>query len=100
MLLNADNRSYAVGFALRMPLFATPRRGAQGDGTRGRSAQVEHGLKAATDNGRLEVSQRVHRLAGRAARSSRRSRRRWSCAREGLSIARCRTRTASSPRPS
>ena len=54
--LDPTNRSYAVGFAMRLPLFATPerRRGAPPRGRRCRKPM--HGLAAALDSGRLEVT--------------------------------------------
>jgi outer membrane protein TolC len=54
-LLNGDNQSYTVGFALRVPLFAAPGAAARRVVAQAQVKQSEHGLNAATDNARLEV---------------------------------------------
>ena len=86
-LLNADNRSYAVGFALRIPLFATPAAMARKATAQAQVRQAEHGLKAATDNGRLEVDSARTPPGSARRRSSRPSARPLELARESLSIA-------------
>jgi hydrophobic/amphiphilic exporter-1 (mainly G- bacteria), HAE1 family len=55
-LLNATNRSYSVGIAVRVPLFAAPAAMARRATAQAQVRQAEHGLRAATDAGRLEVS--------------------------------------------
>jgi outer membrane protein len=55
-LLNAGNRSYAVGLALRVPLFATPAAMARKATAMAQVRQTEHGMQAAVDNSRLEVT--------------------------------------------
>jgi len=85
-LLNAGNRSYAVGFALRIPLFATPGAMARKATALAEVRQVEHGLQAATDNGRLEVTSAYTAWLG-AREIVTTQRKAVELAREGLSIA-------------
>jgi outer membrane protein TolC len=54
-LLNTDNQSYTVGFALRVPLFSAPGAAARRVVAQAQVRQSEHGLNAATDTARLEV---------------------------------------------
>ena len=60
------NRSYAVGFAMRIPLFAAPGAMARKATAEAQVRQARNGLDAAIDNGRLEVDLGVHRVGGRA----------------------------------
>jgi len=55
-LWTPDNRSYAVGLALRVPLLATPTAMARRATALAQVRQAEHGLQAAIDNSRLEVT--------------------------------------------
>jgi HAE1 family hydrophobic/amphiphilic exporter-1 len=55
-LLDAGNRSYAIGVALRVPLFATPTALARKATAQAQVRQAEHAVRAALDSGRLEVS--------------------------------------------
>jgi HAE1 family hydrophobic/amphiphilic exporter-1 len=54
--VSADNRSYSVGIALRVPLLGTPTATAKRATALAQVRAAEHGLKAALDGGRLEVS--------------------------------------------
>ena len=54
-LLNTDNQSYTLGFALRVPLFSAPGAAARRVVAQAQVRQSEHGLNAATDTARLEV---------------------------------------------
>ncbi len=54
-LLNTQNQSYTFGLALRVPLFSTPAASARRGAAQAQVKQAEHGLKAATDNARLEL---------------------------------------------
>jgi outer membrane protein len=54
-LWNADNQSYTVGFALRMPLFGAPTAAAKRLVAQAQLRQTEHGLNAATDAAQLEL---------------------------------------------
>jgi outer membrane protein TolC len=54
--LDPTNRSYTVGFAMRIPLFATPGAVARRTTARAQIQEAIHGLDAALDNGRLEVT--------------------------------------------
>ena len=55
-LLDATNRSYSVGVALHVPLFATPMALARKATAQAQVRQAEHAVRAALDTGRLEVS--------------------------------------------
>ena len=55
-LLDATNRSYSVGIALRVPLFAAPAAMARRATAQAQVRQAEHAARAALDSGRLEVS--------------------------------------------
>ncbi len=55
-LLDATNRSYSVGIALRVPLFATPAAMARRATAQAQVRHAEHAARAALDSGRLEVS--------------------------------------------
>ncbi|HEX2311377.1 MAG TPA: efflux RND transporter permease subunit, partial [Vicinamibacterales bacterium] len=55
-LLDVGNRSYAVGIALRVPLFATPAAMARRATALAQVRQAEHGQRAAADASRLEVT--------------------------------------------
>jgi outer membrane protein TolC len=54
--LAPTNRSYAVGFAMRIPLFATPGAVARRTTAKAQIQEAVHGLDAALDSGRLEVT--------------------------------------------
>jgi hydrophobe/amphiphile efflux-1 (HAE1) family protein len=54
-LLNTDNQSYAVGIAVRVPLFSAPGAAARRLVAQAQLRQSEHGLNAATDAARLEL---------------------------------------------
>jgi len=54
--LDATNRSYAVGFAMKIPLFAAPGAMARKATAEAQVRQARNGLDAAIDNGRLEVT--------------------------------------------
>ncbi len=54
--LDATNRSYAVGFAMRIPLFAAPGAMARKATAEAQVRQARNGLDAAIDNGRLEIT--------------------------------------------
>ena len=54
-LLATDNQSYAVGIAVRVPLFAAPSAAAKRVVARAQLRQTEHGLNAATDTAHLEL---------------------------------------------
>jgi outer membrane protein TolC len=54
-LLNNQNQSYTFGLALRVPLFATPGTSARRGVAQAQMRQTEHGLRAATDDARLEL---------------------------------------------
>ncbi len=54
--LDATNRSYAVGFAMRIPIFAAPGAMARKATAEAQVRQARNGLDAAIDNGRLEVT--------------------------------------------
>ena len=84
--LDATNRSYAVGFAMRIPLFAAPGATARKATAEAQVRQARNGLDAAIDNGRLEVDLGVHRVGGRAG-TGRRAAKALDLARESLSIA-------------
>jgi outer membrane protein TolC len=85
-LLNAGNRSYAVGLALRIPLFATPAAMARKATALAQVRQTDHGLKAAVDNSRLEVTSAYTAWLG-AQEIVTTQRKAVELAREGLSIA-------------
>src|SRR5215218_1679764 len=85
-LLNAGNRSYAVGFAMRLPLFATPGAMARKATALAQVRQTEHGLKAAVDGSRLEVTSAYTAWLG-AKEIVTTQRKAVELAREGLSIA-------------
>jgi HAE1 family hydrophobic/amphiphilic exporter-1 len=55
-LLDAANRSFAVGIALRVPLFSTPSAMARRATAQAEVRRAEHAGRAALDSGRLEVS--------------------------------------------
>ena len=54
-LLGRDNQSYAFGVQLQVPLFAAPGASARRGIAQSQMRQAEHGLRAATDNARLEL---------------------------------------------
>jgi hydrophobe/amphiphile efflux-1 (HAE1) family protein len=54
-LLGRDNQSYAFGLQLNVPLFAAPGASARRGIAQSQMRQAEHGLRAATDNARLEL---------------------------------------------
>ncbi len=54
--LDAENRSYAVGLAIRVPLMAAPAAMARKATAEARVRQAANGLDAALDAGRLEVT--------------------------------------------
>ena len=54
--LDADNRSYAVGLAIRVPLMAAPAAMARKATAEAQVRQATSGLAAALDAGRLEVT--------------------------------------------
>jgi outer membrane protein TolC len=54
-LLKADNQSYTLGVALRVPLFSAPGAAAKRSIAQAQVRQSEHGLNAATDAAHLEV---------------------------------------------
>jgi outer membrane protein TolC len=54
-LLDTRNQSYTFGLALRVPLFAAPGAAARRGVAQAQMRQTEHGLRAATDNARLEL---------------------------------------------
>jgi outer membrane protein TolC len=54
-LLTMDNQSYTFGVALRVPLFAAPGASARRAVAQAQMRQAEHGLRAATDDARLEL---------------------------------------------
>jgi HAE1 family hydrophobic/amphiphilic exporter-1 len=54
--VHADNRSYAFGIALHVPLLGSPTAAAKRATAQAQVRAAEHGLKAALDGGRLEVS--------------------------------------------
>jgi outer membrane protein TolC len=53
--VNADNRSYSLGIALRVPLLGSPTASAKRATALAQVRAAEHGLKAAVDGGRLEI---------------------------------------------
>jgi outer membrane protein TolC len=85
-LLDAGNRSYAVGLALRIPLFATPAAMARKATALAQVRQTEHGLKAAVDSSRLEVTSAYTAWLG-AQEIVTTQRKAVELAREGLAIA-------------
>jgi hydrophobic/amphiphilic exporter-1 (mainly G- bacteria), HAE1 family len=54
--LDTDNRSYSVGFSIRIPLLSTPGAMARKATAEAQVRQARNGLEAALDNGRLEVT--------------------------------------------
>ena len=54
-LLARDNQSYAFGVSLQVPLFSAPGAAARRGIAQSQMRQVEHGLRYATDNARLEL---------------------------------------------
>jgi outer membrane protein len=54
-LLDSLNRSYSVGIALRVPLFATPTAMARRATAQAQVRQADHASRAALDSGRLEI---------------------------------------------
>jgi outer membrane protein TolC len=54
--LDSTNRSYAVGFAMRLPLFSSPGAVARRATAKAQVPEAVHGLDAALDSGRLEVT--------------------------------------------
>jgi hydrophobic/amphiphilic exporter-1 (mainly G- bacteria), HAE1 family len=85
-LLNAGNRSYAVGLGLRIPLFATPAALARKATALAQVRQTEHGMQAAMDNSRLEVTSAYTSWLG-AKEIVATQRKAVELAREGLAIA-------------
>jgi outer membrane protein TolC len=53
--LSRDNQSYAFGLSLNVPLFSAPGAAARRGIAQSQMRQVEHGLRYATDNARLEL---------------------------------------------
>jgi HAE1 family hydrophobic/amphiphilic exporter-1 len=54
-LLARDNQSYAFGVSFQVPLFSAPGAAARRGIAQSQMRQVEHGLRYATDNARLEL---------------------------------------------
>ena len=86
-LLDAGNRSYAVGLALRIPLFATPAAMARKATALAQVRQTEHGLKAAVESCR-ERSRACTRPGSVHNEIVTTQRKAVELAREGLPIAR------------
>ena len=84
--LDPTNRSYTVGFAMRIPLFATPGAVARRTTARAQVQEAIHGLDAALDNGRLEVTSAYTEwtASGEVVEAQRKA---LDLARESLSIA-------------
>jgi hydrophobe/amphiphile efflux-1 (HAE1) family protein len=83
---NGDNRSYQFAFAVTVPLFAGPRVAAQKATAEAQEKQAQHGIEAALDAGRLEVTAAYREL--QAAREIVTTQQKaLELAREGLSIA-------------
>jgi HAE1 family hydrophobic/amphiphilic exporter-1 len=85
-LLDTQNRSYTAGLALRIPLFGAPTAMAKRATARAQVRQAQHGLQAALDAGRLEVTSAY--TAWQSAREIVTTQRKAvELAREGLAIA-------------
>jgi outer membrane protein TolC len=62
-LLNARNRRYQFGLAMRVPLFAGPAMAAGKIAASARVQQAEHGARATFDGARLELASASTELA-------------------------------------
>jgi outer membrane protein TolC len=85
-LLDGANRSYQLGLAVSVPLFAAPSVAARRSAAAARVRQAEHGANAALDAARLEVASASSALtaAGEIVATQRKA---VELAREGLAIA-------------
>jgi outer membrane protein TolC len=81
-----DNRSYQLGFALTVPLFAAPRAAAERATAEALEKQADHGIRATLDAARLEVTS-AYREVEAAREIVTTQQKALELAREGLSIA-------------